>query len=430
MKYSKNDVLGFVNENDVKFIRLTFSDVFGKLKNVAIMPTELPDAFESGISIDSSAYTGLLNSEHYDLYLIPDPSTLSVLPWRPKSGRVVRFFCDIKHSDGTQFEGDTRNELKKTIDKMSSEGLTCKIGSECQFYLFERDEKGEPTKKTHDKASYLDVAPLDKGENIRREICLTLDEMGITPQSSRHLYGWGQNEITFKNSDVLTAADNLIHFKTVVKTIASQNGLYASFMPKPIKEQVGSGLHINISINKNGKNIFEPDLNSSLSEEGQSFVAGILKRINEITCFLNPLTNSYKRIGKGLSPKFINWSTNRRYTLIRIPNADKNNYRIEVRSPDPACNPYIAFNLLLLAGLEGIKNKEKLPENEPFNQSGRLPKSLEESMKFAVTSDFIGKNLPKFISEALFNSYTYFLSRYEVSENKDDFEREYYFHII
>ena len=254
--YSEKDVISFVSENDVQFIRLAFVDLFGNLKNLAIMPSELKKALTNGIPLDSSLFYGTDDYSHGDIYLVPDTSTLSVLPWRPRAGRVVRFFCHLRKHDGTPFKGDIRARLKNTADQLSMNGYTCTIGTESQFYLFELDENGEPTRKTNDRAGYLDVAPLDHGENIRREICLSLDEMGIHPETSRHLHGHGQNEITFKPSDILSAADNTLNFKTAVRSIASQNGLYASFMPYPLRDQPRSSFLINISINRGGKNIF------------------------------------------------------------------------------------------------------------------------------------------------------------------------------
>lgn len=296
MKYKASEILQFVEENDVKFIRLAFCDVYGHQKNIAIMPDELPRAFETGISFAASAVEGFMNVKESDLFLIPDPSTLTVLPWRPSHGRVVRFFCDIRHPDGTPFAGDGRQLLKQAVAELNALGLTCQVGTECEFYLFELDEKGNPTSIPQDRAGYCDIAPLDRGENVRREICLTLEEMGIKPESSHHEHGPGQNEVDFRYSDALTAADNVIHFESVVKTIANRNGLCASFMPKPLADAWGSGLHINLSLFRDGVNIFRTD-GYSHNQEAESFIAGILDRICEITLFLNPITNSYRRLG-------------------------------------------------------------------------------------------------------------------------------------
>ncbi|HOH88294.1 glutamine synthetase family protein, partial [Ruminococcus sp.] len=304
MSFSPKEILKFVEENDVKFIRLTFCDMFGNLKNVAIMPNELPRAFEYGIPFDASCITEGCS----DLLLVPDISTLSVLPWRPKSGRVVRFFCALKNTDGSDYVGDMRTELTNYINQLRLDGYSCEMGTKCEFYLFELDEHGEPTKIPHDKGGYLDVAPLDKCENARREICLSLEEMGMSPKSSCHKHGPAQNEIEFRESEPITAADNMVHYKTVVKSIAAQNGLFASFMPKPLPDEHGSALSISISLKKGGENIFGDDINA-MPNEGKCFISGVLSRMREITAFLNSTTNSYKRFGIGYAPKYVNWSS-------------------------------------------------------------------------------------------------------------------------
>ncbi len=427
MNYSPKEILSFVEENDVKFIRLTFTDIYGQLKNIAIMPGELSRAFEHGIPFDATTLAGC----HEDLLLVPDISTLSVLPWRPKTGRVIRFFCNIMCIDGTPYKGDLRNELESYISSMKRSGYTCEVGTKCEFYLFNTDNEGEPTKIPHDHAGYLDIAPLDKCENVRREICLSLEEMGFNPQSSRHTHGPGQNEIDFKRSDTLTSADNMVYYKTVVKNIAAQNGLFASFMPKPISNQFGSGLHINISVNHNGKPIFSYD---NLTEKGSQFIAGILNRIREITCFLNPITNSYKRLGENFAPKYVNWSFENRAQLIRIPYTAGNHPRIEIRSADATCNPYIAFKLLLAAGFEGI-NKNLTLNAETFKDAAKtnfdeLPSTLDEAITLAKNSDFVKENLTPEIYDAVFRHLQYTVTKYEMAEDKHEFEYEYYFKSI
>ena len=417
MSFSPIEVLNFVEENDVKFIRLTFCDIFGNLKNIAIMPKELPRAFKHGISFDATGITG----ECSDLLLIPDISTLSVLPWRPKSGRVVRFFCNVQNSDGSDYSGDLRKQLHDKILSLNSEGYSCEFATKCEFYLFNLDDSGEPTKIPHDHGGYLDVAPLDKCENTRREICLSLEEMGLNPKSSCHKHGWGQNEIDFKKSEPVTAADNMVHYKTVVKSIASQNGLYASFMPRPLENQPGSILNICLGIRKNGMDIFGTD-------EGKSFIAGILNRIPEMTAFLNPSTNSYERFGVGYAPQFINWSYKNTSPLIRISNAVGESPSIEVRSADATCNPYIAFNLILSAGFEGIKNKEELaPESET---SKKLPSSLEEAYNLAEKSDFIKSVLSEKTRNGLLGNISGICSEYDKASDKKAFDESRYFKFV
>lgn len=437
MNYTMTEVQKFINENDVKFIRLAFCDIFGNQKNISIMPDELPRAFDYGISFDASAVSGFMNVEESDLFLVPDPVTLTVLPWRPSHGRVVRFFCDIRHPDGRPFEGDGRNILRKTVRNAEAMGYNCKIGAECEFYLFQLDDKGMPTYIPHDFGGYCDIAPLDKGENVRREICLTLEEMGIKPESSHHEQGPGQNEVDFKYSDPLLAADNMITFKSVVKTIAARNGLHASFMPKPLADKSGSGLHINISLNKNGLNVFSKLGQGTIPEQ---FIAGIMARIQEITAFLNPLTNSYARFGKFEAPKYITWSHQNRSQLIRIPAAQGEFCRMELRSPDPSCNPYLAFALVIEAGLEGIR--KQLPgvpafdanlyetEQEILDSLSAVPEHLGMAIELAQNSTFIRSVLPsktihKFLSikQREWNLYTQ-------AQNKEQFEKEMYFYSV
>lgn len=438
MTYTMKEVLQFVKENDVKFIRLAFCDILGTQKNISIMPDELERAFENGISFDASSILGFMNVEQSDLFLYPDPSTLSILPWRPQQGRVIRFFCDIKHPDKRPFEGDTRNILKKAVERAEKLGYVCKIGSECEFYLFETDERGNPTDIPYDKGGYLDIAPLDKGENVRREICLSLEQMGIQPESSHHEQGPGQNEIDFKYSDAITAADNFITFKSVVKAIASRNGLFASFMPKPIAHDSGSGLHINLSLSKNGFNIFRDDyINSS---DAKSFIAGVLDKILDITAFANPTTNSYARFGAFKAPKYVSWSQQNRSQLIRIP-AEKGEYsRMELRSPDPSCNPYITFALILHAGLDGIEKRLEIPK--PINSNlyittGHelenlivLPQNLKDALDFVARSSFVKNILEETMLDKYFEIKFGEWDRYVKSSDKENIDKQIYFNIV
>ncbi len=399
MILNKDDALSFMEENDVQFIRLQFCDIFGTLKNISITPEELEHAFADGIGFDASSIKGFLNENESDLLLFPNPSTMSVLPWRPQTGRVVRLFCDIKRPDGTHFEGDIRRLLKEAVKNAQSKGFHINIGSECEFYLFETDEKGNPTTIPHDNATYFAVAPADKGENVRREICLTLKEMGLMVQSSMHEKGMGQHEIIFKHADALNAADHMISFKTVVKTIAGKNGLYASFMPKPLNHVSGNGLHVNISIIKDGINVFEKKADD-LSPIAKSFLAGILAHIKGITAFTNPVINSYKRLGCGFeAPKYISWHFENRSQLVRIPSSKGAYSRMELRSPDPACNPYLAFLLLISAGLEGIE--KNLTLSAPGCGKELLPQSLSEAINYALADKFIADTM----GEATFEKY-------------------------
>lgn len=437
MNYTISEVLQFVEENDVKFIRLAFCDIFGVQKNISIMPSELPRAFNTGISFDASSIDGFMNIDESDLFLVPDPSTLSILPWRPSRGRVVRFFCDIKYPDGRHFEGDGRYILKNVLNELKEMKYICKVGTEFEFYLFETDENGFPTKKPFDMGTYFDIAPIDKGENIRREICLTLEEMNITPESSHHESGPGQNEIDFKYDDALTTADNFVTFKSVVKSVAARNGLYASFMPKPLKNESGNGLHINLSLFKNGLNIFKTEIDEH-SQAAESFIAGILERIQEITLFLNPITNSYSRFGNFEAPKYISWSHQNRSQLIRIPASKGENSRMELRSPDPSCNPYIALALIIKAGMEGIKKGIKLIPSYNFNMYEnknskdfkKLPENLEEAIILAEKSDFIKSVIPNKTLEKYISIKRKEYSLYSNSEDKENFELFNYFYRV
>lgn len=393
MKYSKEEVLQYMQEEDVKFIRLAFCDVFGKQKNISIMPQELPRAFEHGIAIDASAIAGFGDESHSDLFLHPDTDTLMPLPWRPENGRVVRMFCSITYPNGKIFECDTRSLLKKAIQEADYAGYQFFFGAEQEFYLFHLDDNGNPTKTPYDNAGYMDIAPEDKGENIRRQVCLTLEQMGIFPESSHHEEGPGQNEIDFRYSDPLTAADNSMTFQTVVKTIAGLNGLFADFSPKPLENKAGNGFHINMSVKS-----------SDGADNMDYMIAGILERISDMTVFLNPTANSYKRFGCNKAPKYISWSSENRSQLIRVPAAVGVYRRAELRSPDPSANTYLAFALMIYAVLEGIQNKSKLPspvdinlykaDNDTLTSFKQLPEDFESACAVAANSDFIKKYIP------------------------------------
>lgn len=386
--YTESEVLEFVKEEDVKFIRLAFFDMKGKQKNISIMADQLQRAFELGISFDASAIDGFETPDKSDLFLHPDPTTLSVLPWRPNTGKVCRMFCNIKYPDGTPYEKDCRNMLKKAIKAAKDEcNLTLSFGPEVEFYLFKLDENGEPTNIPFDNAGYMDIAPEDKGENIRRDICFTLEQMGITPEASHHEEGPGQNEIDFRYSDALTSADNTATFKWIVRTRAAANGLYADFAPKPLADQAGSGFHINISSSDKTKN--------------PAMIAGILKHAEELTYFLNTTENSYNRLGECKAPKYICWGNENRSTMIRVP-ATKKTSRIEIRSADPECNPYLAFTLLIYAAIDGVANNLVPPapveENlfETSNSSIKvLPDTLDLAKKIADESEFVKKVFEK-----------------------------------
>ena len=402
MKYSKQEVMQYVQEEDVKFIRLAFCDVFGKQKNISIMPEELPRAFEYGIAIDASAIEGFGDETHSDLLLHPDADTLMPLPWRPEHGRVVRMFCTISYPDGRTFECDSRSILKQAVQDAEKAGFQFFFGAEQEFYLFNLDDNGNPTKEPYDNAGYMDIAPEDKGENIRREVCLTLEQMGIRPESSHHEEGPGQNEIDFRYSSPLAAADNAMTFQMVVKTVARRNGLYADFSPKPLEDKPGNGFHINMSVK------------SSDNVDNMNFmIAGILAKVAEMTIFLNPLESSYQRFGNNKAPRYISWSSQNRSQLVRVPAAVGEYKRAELRSPDPAANTYLAFALMIYASLYGIQNKLELQDPADINlykadadtlaKFEHLPENLKSACSLANNSDFIKEHIPGAILELYCN---------------------------
>ena len=399
MDFTEQEVRQYVEQEDVRFIRLAFCDVFGKQKNIAILPTELERAFQHGIAIDASAIAGFGGEVRSDLFLRPDPTALASLPWRGENGKVVRMFCGVAYPDGTTLETDSRALLRKAVERSEKLGISFAFGTEMEFYLFKTDQDGEPTRIPFDRAGYMDIAPMDKGENVRREICLTLSQMGIQPECSHHEEGPGQNEIDFRYSDPLAAADNAVTFRAVVEAIVARNGLAADFSPKPLPDQAGNGLHINISVESwDGRDLLP------------QVMAGIMARIREITAFLNPTEDSYLRLGSRKAPGYISWSSENRSQLIRIPATPGLHKRAELRSADPGVNPYLAFALLMHAGLDGIEADMPLPPSadcnlftapeEVLRGFRRLPASLRQANDLALHSDFVRRYVPQAIIAA------------------------------
>ena len=429
MNYTADEVMQYAAEEDVKFVRLAFCDIRGRQKNIAILPDELGRAFRYGIAIDASAIAGFGGEVHSDLFLHPDTSTLTFLPWLSEQGKVIRMFCHITYPDGTPFEADTRSILAKAVDCAHEQGVSFAFGSEMEFYLFKLDENGEPTKLPYDNASYMDIAPEDKGENVRREVCFTLEQMGIKPESAHHEEGPGQNEIDFRYSDPVISADNAVTFRSVVNTVAARNGLCADFSPKPLENRSGNGMHINISVKSENGDDTLPRV-----------IAGILSHISDMTVFLNTTEDSYLRFGSNKAPRYISWSSENRSQLIRIPAAEGEYRRAELRSPDPACNPYLAIGLVLAAGLDGIENRMVLsaPVNknlfDPSMAEGlsleTLPASLEEAVQAAEESEFLRRVLPEQLASRYF---TEELKRCEALKHASDpveYERTHYFNAI
>lgn len=384
---TQKEVMEYVEEENVKFIRLAFFDVKGHQKNISIQPSELLRAFSTGISFDASSIEGFNDEAHSDLFLVPEPRTLSILPWRSFDGSVVRMYCDIYNPDGTLYKNDTRYLLKQALEQAKKAQIEIRCGNEYEFYLFQLDEKGKATKTPLDQAGYMDIAPFDQGEDVRRQICHYMMEMGMEPEASHHEQGPGQNEIDFRYNNPLLAAEDGATLRWVIKTVAQANGLVANFMPKPLKEEAGNGFHINISTN------------SHMDE----FMAGILNHIKEITLFLNPTENSYERLGEDKAPKYVSWGYNNRSTLIRIPAGNK---RLELRSPDCLANTFLAYTLLIYAGLDGIEKHMTCMEPTSLNlfkETGEfdvLPQSLKEAKKLAKNSDFVKKYVPENILKA------------------------------
>ncbi|WP_226681369.1 type I glutamate--ammonia ligase [Sutcliffiella horikoshii] len=364
-KYTHEDIKRIVQEENVKYIRLQFTDILGTIKNVEIPVSQLEKALDNKMMFDGSSIEGFVRIEESDMNLYPDLDTFVVFPWTSEKGKVARFICDIYNPDGTPFDGDPRANLKRMLKEMEDLGFSdFNLGPEPEFFLFKLDEKGEPTLELNDKGGYFDLAPTDLGENCRRDIVLELEEMGFEIEASHHEVAPGQHEIDFKYASAIQACDDIQTFKLVVKTIARKHGLHATFMPKPLFGVNGSGMHCNLSLFKDGENAFyDANGDLELSDTARHFIAGIIKHATAFTAVTNPTVNSYKRLVPGYeAPCYVAWSARNRSPLIRIPASRGISTRVEVRSVDPAANPYLAMAVLLQAGLDGIKNKLEAPK--------------------------------------------------------------------
>ena len=398
---TKEEIFAIVEEEDVEFIRLQFTDIFGTLKNIAITASQLEDAMENRILFDGSSVKGFAPIEDSDLYLHPDLSTFCIFPWRPQQGKVARFICNIHRTDGSVFEADPRAVLLDAYDKARQSGLNIFIEAECEFFLLNTDDKGEVSLNVKEKASYFDIGPLDMSENIRRDIVLTLEEMGIKIKSSHHEIAKAQHEIDFTDQDALKCADAIQTFRMAVKTLAKRHGLSASFMPKLFENENGSGMHFKISaFDDNGKNIFED--NAMLSSKAKSTIAGILYHARELSLINNPLVNSYKRLKPNFdAPVYVSWSSNsNRSALLRIPTERNNQIKLELRSPDSATNPYLCIAMLIYSILDGIENTMELEDAINENMySGKnynikkLPDTLSEAIDEFENSNFVKEKL-------------------------------------
>ena len=435
--YSKEDIIKFVEENDVEFIRLQFTDLFGILKNVAIPKSQLKKALDNQMMFDGSSIDGFARIEESDMCLRPDLDSFVIFPWRPQTGKVARLICDVYKTDGTPFEGDPRHILKKAMAEAEKMGYTFNVGPECEFFLFNVDENGVPTTDSLDRSGYFDLGPNDLGENARRDMVLTLEDMGFEIEASHHECAPAQHEIDFKYGEAVKTADSIMTFKLAVKTIAQRHGLHATFMPKPKANMAGSGMHINMSLEKDGKNVFaDENGKNGLSEEAYHFIAGLMKHINGIVAITNPLVNSYKRLIPGYeAPVYIAWSAKNRSPLIRIPAARGKGTRVELRNPDPTANPYLALAVCLIAGLDGIKNKLEVCDSVDANiyamtkkerrERGidSLPETLIDAVKHLekdeLIMEFLGEETAeKYIEakKAEWKSYKVAVSEWEVNQ--------------
>ena len=436
-KYTREDILRMVEEEDVGFIRLQFTDIFGTLKNVAITTSQLEKALDNRCMFDGSSIEGFARIEQSDMYLYPDLNTFEIFPWRPQQGKVARLLCDIHRPDGTVFESDPRYILKKVIEDAKKEGYEFYVGPECEFFLFETDENGLPTTISHENASYFDLGPLDFGENARRDMVLTLEDMGFEIETSHHEMAPAQHEIDFKYKDAVKTADNIMTFKLAVKTIAKRHGLHATFMPKPKAGVCGSGMHINMSLSKDGKNVFCDESDElGLSKEAYYFIGGIMKHMKGMTAITNQLVNSYKRFVPGYeAPVYIAWSAKNRSPLIRIPAVKGEGTRVELRSPDSAANPYLALAVCLAAGLDGIENEIMPPKSVDQNifemskiekkaaKIEDLPSNLLDAIRELEKDEFIKDVLGEHLTEvyirakkAEWNDYTMQVTNWEVDQ--------------
>ena len=429
-KYNRDDIVRMAQEEDVEFIRLQFTDIFGKLKNVAVTYSQLEKVLNNKCVFDSTSIEGLIKAEDPQLRLYPDLNTFTIFPWRPQQGKVARLFCDLYTTTGEPFRGDPRNVLKRAIKEAEDMGYTFEVGPECEFFLFNTDENALPTTKTHEQAGYFDCGPMDFGENARRDIVLTLEDMGFIVESSHHEKAPAQHEVDFKHDEALTTADNIMTFKLAVKMVAKRHGLHATFMPKPKYGVNGSGMHINMSLHKDGKNIFsDPEGELGLSKEAYYFMGGIMKHIKAITAITNPLVNSYKRLVPGFcAPTSVGFSTNSESCLFCIPCEKGENARIELRSPDPSANPYLALAVCLMAGLDGIQKKHKVPKLNVRSKEKMFPTTLKEAVleleKDSFIQDVLGKELCKRYVElkmAEWQEYTSQVTEWEIRQYLDQY---------
>ena len=442
-KYTREDIIRLVKEENVRFIRLQFTDIFGTLKNVAITADQIEKALDNKCMFDGSSVEGFVRIEESDMYLYPDYDSFMIIPWNQEKGKTARLICDIKNADQEPFMGDPRTILKKVCKEAEDMGLKLNVGPECEFFMFQYDNEGRPTTKFIDNCGYFDLGPTDPGEVVRQEMVLNLEEMGFEIEASHHECAPAQHEIDFKYDDAVSAADNIMTFKLAVKTIAKKNGLYATFMPKPVAGVAGSGMHINMSLeDMDGNNVFcDENDKLGLSEIAYHFIAGLMKHAKGMAAITNPLVNSYKRLVPGYeAPVYIAWSGTNRSPLVRIPTARGKSTRVELRNPDPSATPYLALAVCLAAGLDGIKNKLEVIESVDCNVYemtkkerkeagvGTLPESLIDAvdclLEDEVICEALGSHIVEKYTEAKikeWNEYKNSVSSWEIGNYLDKY---------
>ena len=426
IKYTREDIMRICAEEKIRFIRLQFTDITGSLKNIAITTSQLEKALDNKCMFDGSSIEGFVRIEESDMYLVPDLDSFVIFPWIDAPGRTARLICDVYRPDGKPFAGDPRSVLRSVLDRAANMGYTFNVGPECEFFLFKTDENGQPTTDTNDKGGYFELGPIDLGEYARRDICLVLEDMGFEIEASHHEVANGQHEIDFKYDHALRAADDIMTFKLVVKSVAMQHKLHATFMPKPLFGEAGSGMHINMSLQKDGKNVFDdPSGENGLSKEAYGFIAGLMEHITGMTAVTNPLVNSYKRLVPGFeAPVYIAWSASNRSPLIRIPASRGIGTRIELRNPDPAANPYLVLALCLAAGLDGIErgltpppaidgniflmSKKELEEKNVRSLPDSLKHAIRDMTQDQLVRDTLGEHIyNKYVEHKLHEWYEY-----------------------
>lgn len=424
--YSREEILQLVEEEDVEFIRLQFTDMFGVIKNIAVTARELPRALDNRCSVDWMLVTGNTADDESELWLHPDLNTFAILPWRPQQGKVARFLCDLYCPDGTPYENSTRYILEKNVKEAQKEGYTCYVDPECEFFLFHTDDNGIPTTVTHEQAGYLDVSPLDLGENARRDMVLTLEDMGMEIESSHHEKAPAQHEIDFRYGKIQRMADSIMTFKMAVRTVAKRHGLHATFMPKPRSEVNGSGMHLKFSLIKDGEYVFETQKNTGrISDAALYFAGGLLAHSREMALVTNPLVNSYKRLVPGYgAPTELSWTENNQESLVRILVSGEEETRVELRSPDPSANPYLVLAVCLAAGLDGIKNRTKPKKAGEADSMDCLPETLKEAIELFEKSEWVSKMLGESFCQTYVESKKQEWLRY--TRQVSDWEREEY----